>query len=320
MKQKIWFEHRKWIYLTFLIVQCCVFIITGDKYPTQSYLTYVVLHHLLCVPMLYVFSFYLIRLFLFKQKYVLFFINSVGLIVLSGMLTYLFYAFVPNDQVNLPALIVNRTLLLLIPTIFEIFIKYDQIQEQLNYIKAQKQVLQLNQQINPHLLFNAFSQLQKHIIQKTNDAEMLIEQLAALTRYSLRIANQIFVDLEEEKNYLQSYIALETNRLGGRISIDFNVQTHSWQHKLPAMFLIVLLENAFKYSPIHGKIEMNIVLENEDLFVQIKNEKSKTEHRKSTGIGLANIKERLALLYPKKHSLHIENAAGHFEVNLVLLK
>lgn len=310
-----WFRERQWIYGVFLVVQFFAWLLTGKDFPQESFLLYTILHHIVCVPILFVHSYYSIRLLLFREYYAWFILACAGLITFSGALAYLFYSFVPDDTVSINALVSNRLTLLAVPTIFEVFIRYKTIQEKISYIESRQQVLQLSQQVNPHLVFNAFNSLQRHIARKADNINDLVGQLADITRYSLKISTNIFVSLEDEYHYLQSYISLEKNRVGENLKVVFTTQGDLRKYKVPAMAFIVLVENAFKFSPNNGQITIELVAEGNRIFVQVENNK-KTENQLSTGTGLVNLRKRLQLLYGKNFDLQLTESTTVYKVIL----
>ena len=315
---KKWFKTRKWIYIIFLCIQFLTWMITGSDYPQKSYLLYSILHHILCVPILFVYSYYNIRLLLFRNKYALFMLASTFLVIVSGLFAVLFYHFVHNDKIHLNALIFNRLILLSVPLLFEIFIKNQEIIAKLSTIRLRQQIIQLNQQINPHLLFNAFTHLQKNILTQSPISEEIIIQIADLTRYSLKMSTHIFVELSEEIAYLTSYIELEKLRLNKTVRVDFEVQELIKHTKIPVMLLIVLVENAFKHVEAGGYVEIVLSAEQQDLFFSIENSTTNRMDVSSTKIGYQNLIKRLDIIYQKTYTFQIEANADFYRVLIQL--
>jgi two-component system, LytTR family, sensor kinase len=182
----------------------------------------------------------------------------------------------------------------------------------------------LRAQINPHFLFNTLNSLYALTLKKSDVAPEIVLKLSEIMRYMLYECNEKQVFLSKEIQYIQNHLALERLRLTKNLDIKFTVEgTVNDQQIAPLMF-IPFLENAFKHGLSNHlgdgfcHINMTVTRENVEFFIE--NSKPdrilQTEHPESGGIGLANIRQRLALLYPENHELIIRDLPDKFEVNL----
>ncbi len=256
--------------------------------------------------------------------YALFILSGVGFILLSWLIAYYVYPQAGSERINLPFFITNRFILFFVPTVIEIIIQNSELRNKFEKIQLMEQILQLNLQINPHLLFNTLTTLHHQILIKSPKAEQLTIKLRDLMEYSLNQSINVWATLESEVNFLKSYIDVEKIILEKENQLFFYEQCVDLSTKVPAMIFIVFLENAFKHSDIgensRGFIEAIIHSEEDQTLFQIVNTKTNLTipKRKSKKIGLNNIRKRLDILYPKQYELVISDEEKLFKVNLKL--
>lgn len=181
----------------------------------------------------------------------------------------------------------------------------------------------LRSQISPHFLFNVLNNMIALVRMKSDKLEPTILKLSSLMQYMLYETDDEKVLLKSEADYLRSYIDLQQLRFGDRLNlkVDLNAKEH-W-HAIEPMLLIPFVENAFKHGTgMLEKPEIDIRLQaadNELTFI-VKNKYIESDRAKDkvSGIGLANVKRRLQLLYGKGHDLAVEKYGGWFSVTLKL--
>lgn len=187
----------------------------------------------------------------------------------------------------------------------------------------------LKAQLNPHFLFNTLNNLYGLAVTKSDKLPGLMLKLSDLLRYSLYETKEITVPLEMEIQYLENYIALEKIRLEDRTVIIFENNVTDPTIKIAPMLLIVFVENAFKHlstpEDLKSRVFVSIKEKDRQLHFKCINTFSSNnmQHDHSlekgrSGIGLHNVKKRLALLYPEKHSLDINSDNNEYQVNLTL--
>lgn len=190
-------------------------------------------------------------------------------------------------------------------------VKVEQLESELKLLKSQ---------YHPHFLFNALNTIYFQVDEENKEAKHSIEQLSDLLRYQLYDIEQE-VRMEQEINYLKSYIAFQQLRMSDRLILDMNFDSELKEQKIHPLLFQPLIENAFKYVRGEYRIELGMKLNGNKIQFEIKNSISQTQNtnnKKGDGIGIENLKRRLNLLYPNKHSLEIKKAESMFVVNLTI--
>lgn len=192
-------------------------------------------------------------------------------------------------------------------------IKVEKLQTEVNYLRSQ---------INPHFLFNALNNLYALTIKKSDQAPAVVLKLSELMEYMLYESDADLVPLEREINYLRNYLDLEKIRYGSDADIQLTVTGEEGRCKLPPFLILPVVENAFKHgirkSINHTYLHIGMQI-TDKLIVKVTNNKANLPTDGETGgIGLANLKKRLELLYPDKHTLTVVNGPIQFEVILKL--
>ena len=186
----------------------------------------------------------------------------------------------------------------------------------------------LRSQINPHFLFNAMNTLYGTAIQEGAERTAEgIQKLSDMMRFMLQENMQEKIALSREIDYLNNYISLQKLRTGTTPGIDIHTDIPETEslYRIAPMLLIPFVENAFKHGisfrePSHIKVSLEV--KDATLYFDVNNSRhARPEHdpeKDQSGIGLENVKQRLQLLYPKKHELMIRETGKEFFVHLVL--
>ncbi len=181
----------------------------------------------------------------------------------------------------------------------------------------------LRSQVSPHFLFNMMTNMVALARQKSELLEPSLLKLSDLLRYMLYDANKDKFLLSQEISYLRSYIELQHLRFGEDLNLFLDVEEHEPDCYIEPMLLLPFVENAFKHGigmvpdPF---IKISLALRDNKLYFSVSNNYNRANHSKdvSSGIGLANVKNRLNLLYPKKYDLSIEDNGSIHAVKLNL--
>ncbi|WP_197482109.1 histidine kinase [Polaribacter atrinae] len=185
--------------------------------------------------------------------------------------------------------------------------------------KVNSELSFLKAQLNPHFLFNTLNSIYSLANKKSDDTTVAIVTLSELMRYMIYEANEDFICLKKEIEYIKNYISLQLLRLKDSSGVKINVHGNL-NYKIEPLLLISFIENAFKYGTDYkGKtdITIKIATNNDQLHLIVHNLSSlQNTLNKDSGIGLENIQNRLNLLYPNAHTLEITNTKKSFEVNL----
>lgn len=202
-------------------------------------------------------------------------------------------------------------------------------QQLLEKEKLETELRFLRYQFNPHFLFNTINSIFFLIKKEPDQASESLAKFSELLRYQLYESNENLIPLAKELQYLENFIALEKLRKNSSFRLTTHLDYQGKESLLIAPFvLMTFVENAFKHVSTHKTGENWISLklkftEEDTLVFEISNSKSKmgnlsSESVKHGGIGLENVKRRLQLIYPKSHSLEIEDLAKIFRVKLQL--
>ena len=177
--------------------------------------------------------------------------------------------------------------------------------------------------MNPHFLFNTLHNIYSLTLEQSTQAPEVVLRLGDLMRYSLESASLPFVSLQKELEHLQNYLWLERIRLSARASIELRLAGTESNQPIAPLLLLPFVENGFKHGinqlARNGYVRIWIELKNNELFFEMHNNKpahSSLDTSQLTKTGLANVKRRLALLYPNRHTLVIEDNPSDYKVTL----
>ena len=190
--------------------------------------------------------------------------------------------------------------------------KSNQLETELKYLRAQ---------YHPHFLFNALNTIYFRIDDQNTDAKNTVELLSQLLRYQLYNMEEK-VAISEEINFIKTYIQFQQLRMTKRLVMTTHFDNVLDKQKIYPLIYQPFLENAFKY--VGGEYQINVEMKLVDKQIVFHLENSLPgqipEAKKSaSGIGIENIKRRLALLYPDRHQLNIKQGEKSFIVELILL-
>lgn len=207
--------------------------------------------------------------------------------------------------------------------------RYQQEKQHLLTQTMQSELRFLKSQINPHFLFNTLNNLYALTLKKSDKAPEIVLKLSEIMRYMLYECNERRVLLTKEIQYMQNYLDLERLRQPANIEIALTTEGHISDQTIAPLLFIPFLENSFKHGVNNqispgGYVRAVLRVQDDDLEFSIEN--SKPEHTpkavhpnvKSGGIGLANVRQRLDMLYPNSHDLIIENEPTRYAVTLLL--
>jgi two-component system, LytTR family, sensor kinase len=191
--------------------------------------------------------------------------------------------------------------------------------------KAGTELLFLKSQINPHFLFNSLNNIYSLALKKDPLAPQTLLMLSDVMRYMIYESAADMVPLKKEINYIDNYIDLQRLRIRDNSSIAYEVTGTVDNQLVAPLIFIVFIENSFKHGIKAGLHDawVNIKLDVKDNGVCFFIENSKgvvdnVEKEESKGLGLENVKRRLSLLYPKQHSLTINDTEEKYVVQLEL--
>lgn len=187
--------------------------------------------------------------------------------------------------------------------------------------KLHSELAFLKNQIGPHFFFNTLNNIYSLTTIDTPAAQESILKLSKLMRYLLYESEQGETMLSHEIDFMVNYIALMKLRLSPKIDLKVSFPEVYSDCKIPPLLFISFIENAFKHGVSHREasfihIEMNVDEQHIRFTTQNSVSASVSKDKENSGIGLENVRKRLALLFPNSHTLRIEQTQKAFIVNV----
>lgn len=168
---------------------------------------------------------------------------------------------------------------------------------------SQAELKALQAQINPHFLFNSLNTLYGTIDRSNVEARRLVLNLAEVFRYLLR-ADRTFIEIDEELRIVRAYLEIEELRLGPKLRTELRIDDSARRATLPMLSIQPLVENAVKHGVASGTnngfVRVTIRTNADAISVEVANSgecDTRILTRPGGGIGLANVRRRLALCY-----------------------
>ena len=176
----------------------------------------------------------------------------------------------------------------------------------------------LRNQVNPHFLFNSFNTLMNLIEQEPKEANEYLQRLSDFYRRMLEKNEDQVVTLDEELVLAREYCYLQKKRFGKSFNFVEKIDKNSGKCLIPVLTLQLLIENAIKHNVISRSSPLNVILENKDGYLCLRNKiAAKREPAEGTGLGLENIRKRFQSLFNAQ--IKIKENDGWFEVYLPII-
>lgn len=189
------------------------------------------------------------------------------------------------------------------------------------------QLAMLRYQLNPHFLFNTLNSISTLVLLKqTERANAMLSRLSAFLRYTLANEPTAHVTVAQEVETLKLYLEIEKMRFEDRLRPSFEIDPRAERARLPSLLLQPLVENAIKYAVTPqeegAEIRVDVRLVGQRVRIAVSDTGPglhETRHSSSvsTGVGLSNIRERLAQAYGPDHRFESRSApAGGYSVEI----
>ncbi|MEZ5026756.1 MAG: histidine kinase [Chitinophagales bacterium] len=289
----------------------------------------------------YINYFFAVKRLLFRKNRILFFVFNIILIAFFVWIQHVIFQhyFQPNSHSNndqkdkppLVAIFYVNALFYLIPVAFAIAVQTGkrllsvEIQRQeTDNINLQTQLQLLKYQLQPHFFFNSLNNIYALVDAAPDKAKQTLHSLSKLMRHLLKSSEAEKVSLADEVEFLNQYIALMTIRQNANTKIETNFPKHIPTISIAPLLFVSIVENAFKHGVSATKpswlyFELSINNEQEITFTSKNYIFPKNQNDVSgSGIGIENLKKRLALLYNNKHTFQINSTENLFIVTLTL--
>ncbi|EEF25698.1 conserved hypothetical protein [Ricinus communis] len=188
--------------------------------------------------------------------------------------------------------------------------------ERANSALREAQLLRLSQQMQPHFLFNALNTISSLMYSDVERADAMLVQLSDVLRATLDVGERHLVPLETELRLLRGYAALMAERFADRVSIAWHIDDTLLDHDVPVMSMQPLLENVFKHTVEKRRqptaITITVQRQHDTLLLRIDDDAGNigvSADIRTNGIGVRNLRERLAALYGERASLELQQLA-----------
>ncbi|MDR2890311.1 MAG: sensor histidine kinase [Alistipes sp.] len=324
--------------LVWVIILCFPFLLATrdgalvrlDRYVIYSW-----------IPLMFMLAFYFNYYFLVdklifeKRRWVLFLLCNFVMIVLVASLSNILQEFYltrivdaaePQERFTMLTWIIRDGLVLMLVVGLSVALKmvmawrqHEQERARLEAEKRDAELANLRSQLNPHFLFNTLNNIYGLTLSDGEKAREAIISLSAIMRYIL-YTNDALVPLDKELEFIRNYVGLMRLRTGAGMEIAVDMPSDTRGAAIAPLMFMTLVENGFKHgvspdSPSFLRIAISIestsrgrqavvcTVENSDF--------PKTDlDRSGSGIGLDNLRRRLALLYPGEHELSLDRHDG----------
>ena len=195
-------------------------------------------------------------------------------------------------------------------------------QEMLEKQDLERQLEYLRYQVNPHFFMNTLNNIHALVDINPERAKTTIVELSKMMRYILYEGDKKLIPVQREALFLKNYIELMRLRYSSRVSINLDIPEMMPDVMLPPLLLIIFVENAFKHGVSYAApsfIDIKVTVTQEMLQFKCRNsrqEQKQDEKKKKGGVGLANARRRLDLLFHDKYSLEIKEDDKEYDVQL----
>ena len=195
-------------------------------------------------------------------------------------------------------------------------------QEMLEKQDLERQLEYLRYQVNPHFFMNTLNNIHALVDINPERAKTTIVELSKMMRYILYEGDKKLIPVQREALFLKNYIELMRLRYSSRVSINLDIPEMMPDVMLPPLLLIIFVENAFKHGVSYAApsfIDIKVEVTQDKLKFRCRNsrqEQKPDEKKKKGGVGLANARRRLDLLFHDKYSLEIKEDDKEYDVQL----
>lgn len=258
---------------------------------------------------------------------ILLFISNYLSLVMAKLLAGMAHPFILKENSGLYSMLAAWLIEIIIVGQFMLnrfyrdLVKLYKRNKELEESNAQARYTALQNQLNPHFLFNCLNTLISEIEYNPMNAIEFTQNLADTYRYILYCQNMRTVPLYEELKFLDTYIRLQKVRLGDCLELDNQIEDKFQETPLPPLTLQLLIENVIKHNVITaGKpmcIKLSTEKDSDEIWLKVSNVLRPKKEIVSTGKGLKNLSQRFQVLCNKE--IKIEKDHQTFTVKVPLL-
>lgn len=322
---------RHWILLFFLGV---AFYDSKMGFPEPASLYVRISIFLIVLSVFYINMYWLVPKLLFKENYLGYFLWNLLLFILAHVIGFYSRLYIANafnevapqkEQPNLVALYLTFAVLMGASAAVKLFQRWIADSQKINELETatiQSELENLKKQINPHFLFNTLNNANVLTHKDPEKASQVLMKLSDLLRYQLYDSARSKIFLAADIHFLEDFLNLEKIR---RDSFDFTITTEGNLQgiEIPPLLFITFIENAVKHnndSEQHSFVHVFFAVMEKELNFHCINSKPRIPVKRNNngGLGLANVRRRLALIYSEGHDLRVTDNTETFSVHLTI--
>ncbi len=334
-----WSLERLSRHVFYWLLWLLFFAMVNSNYQEESFWSWVQVELVVMtikLPFTYFVIYYLVPRYLIKKEWLAFAIFAgllaiVGGMAISALDIYIISPIIFGENqehfwtMRIGFKIVDLIYIASLPTIIKLLQSYIQQEKQTRQITEEKlnaELQLLKNQLQPHFLFNTLNNLYGMVLTQDKKSPQVVLRLSEIMNYMLYESDRNSIALEKEIEHLNNYIELERIRHGKRLDLVFEKSGTFENKRIAPLLLLPFVENAFKHGVENNGnptwIRMNVWVNEQSFEFMVENalpEHSEQPSGQPTtlgGIGLQNVKKRLALLYPERHHLTIRNMETYF--------
>jgi LytS/YehU family sensor histidine kinase len=183
------------------------------------------------------------------------------------------------------------------------------------------EIQRLRLQLDPHFLFNALNGIGEEIPENPDAALAMLRDLAVFLRRSLAGMERPIVSVGEEAEALGAWLRVQQARFGARLAVRLEISDDAASRSMPSLLLQPLVENAIEHGARDPVLAVTVAIHamGDALEALVTNSGGLGgAPRRGQGIGLDNVRRRLALHYPGRHLFTLEEREGHVVARLLL--
>ena len=185
----------------------------------------------------------------------------------------------------------------------------------------EQQLESLRYQINPHFFMNTLNNIHALVDFDPVKAQETIVELSNMMRFVLYEGNKQSVPLSRELDFIRHYVTLMQLRYTDKVKITLDLPQETPERQIPPLVLVTFIENAFKHGVSYQResfIEVQVTMEDETMHFSCHNSKADHPNEENGGVGLANVRKRLDLIYGERYRLSIKDKSDAYHVELYL--
>lgn len=191
---------------------------------------------------------------------------------------------------------------------------------ELELYAREKELDYLKEQMHPHFLFNVLNNLYGLTLEKSDQAPELVLKVSEMLDYILYRSSDNRVSLSDEIEHIKNYIEIQKIRFEERLKLTMRVDPKIQLYRIAPMILLPFIENSFKHgvtaSPSDSYIDISFAIRDGMLKFNVINSTVSQSDSETPGVGLNNVKKRLALLYDSRYNLKTYNKGNRYRVDL----